>query len=82
MPVRTTRAGEIVLVVEVDAAAERDRLDKEMARLEAELRATETKLNNKSFIDRAPAAVVDEHRQRQKNFADQLATLKQAREKL
>jgi valyl-tRNA synthetase len=39
-------------------------------------------LKNKSFVDRAPAAVVEEHRQRQKDFAAQLAKLKQAREQL
>ena len=77
-----TRAGEVVLVVEVDRAGECERLDKEIAKVEAELKATEAKLNNKSFVDRAPAAVVEEHRQRQQNFSEQLAKLKQAREKL
>jgi valyl-tRNA synthetase len=39
-------------------------------------------LKNKSFVDRAPVAVVEEHRQRKKDFSEQLAKLKQAREKL
>jgi valyl-tRNA synthetase len=81
-PLATTALGEILLVVEVDRTAEGERLDKEIARVEQEIRTVEAKLSNKSFVDRAPAAVVDEHRQRQKNFAEQLAKLKQAREKL
>jgi valyl-tRNA synthetase len=46
------------------------------------LRTVENKLKNKSFVDRAPAAVVEEHRQRLKDFSAQLAKLKQAREGL
>ena len=75
-PVAATSSGELFLVMEVDRAAEGERLDKEIAKLEDELRTVEGKLKNKSFVDRAPAAVVEEHRQRQKNFADQLAKLK------
>ncbi|HEV2994732.1 MAG TPA: hypothetical protein VGW99_02135, partial [Chthoniobacterales bacterium] len=63
-------------------ATERQRLDKEIAKLEEELRAVEAKLKNKSFIDRAPATVIEEHRQRKKNFAEQLTKLKQARDSL
>ncbi|MFN2542055.1 MAG: valine--tRNA ligase [Chthoniobacterales bacterium] len=81
-PVATTAAGELFLIVEVDRLAERERLDKEIAKVEAELRTVEEKLTNKSFVDRAPAAVVEEHRQRQKDFSAQLAQLKAARERL
>ena len=54
-PVATTAAGELFLIVEVDRLAERERLDKEIAKMEAELRMVEEKLTNKSFVDRAPA---------------------------
>ena len=81
-PVAVTAAGELFLVVEVDRAAERDRLDKEIAKLEAELRTVGNKLSNQSFVERAPKEVVEEHRQRQKNFGDQLAKLKEARSNL
>jgi valyl-tRNA synthetase len=40
------------------------------------------KLKNKSFVDRAPAPVVEEHRRRQKDFSEQLAKLKAARDGL
>jgi valyl-tRNA synthetase len=36
-------------------------------------------LENDSFVKRAPAAVVEEHRQRLRDFSAQLAKLKQAR---
>jgi valyl-tRNA synthetase len=78
-PMATTPLGEILLIVEVDREAERERLDREIAKVEAELRTVETKLKNKSFVDRAPAAVVEEHRQRQKDFAEQLKKLREAR---
>ena len=81
-PIATTPLGEILLIVAIDHAAERQRLDNEIAKVEEELRTVEEKLKNKSFVDRAPKRVVELHRQRQKNFAEQLAKLKQAREQL
>ena len=44
---------------EIDVAAERVRLDKEIARLEGEITKANGKLSNASFVERAPAAVVD-----------------------
>jgi valyl-tRNA synthetase len=82
IPVATTPLGELFLIVEIDREAERQRLDKEIAKLEEDLRAVDAKFKNKSFVDRAPATVVEEHRQRQKNFAEQLTKLKQARDQL
>src|SRR5438876_496751 len=82
-PVAVTPLGEIFLTVAAaDRAGERQRLDKEIARIEVEKRAVEEKLGNKSFVDRAPAAVVEEHRQRLKSFSVQLEKLKHAREGL
>jgi valyl-tRNA synthetase len=80
VPVALTPLGELYLVIAAgDKSVERDRLDKEIARLENELRTVEAKLANASFVDRAPAAVVQEHRQRKADFSDQLAQLRQAR---
>lgn len=81
-PIATTALGEILLIVDVDLSAERERLDREIAKVEADLRVVESKLTNKSFVDRAPRDVVELNRQRQKNFAEQLEKLKQARERL
>jgi valyl-tRNA synthetase len=82
-PMSVTPLGEIFLAVAAtDKARERERLDKEIAKIENELRSAENKLKNQSFVDRAPAAVVDEYRKRLKNLSAQLATLRQAREDL
>jgi valyl-tRNA synthetase len=80
VPVAVTPLGDLFLAIAaVDKTAERERLDKEIAKIEAELQAVENKLKNKSFVDRAPPAVVEEHRQRLRDFSAQLAKLKQAR---
>jgi valyl-tRNA synthetase len=46
----------------LDLPAERERLSKEQARLEKERRRTEGKLANPSFVERAPAEIVDKQR--------------------
>jgi len=80
VPVAVTPLGEVHLIIATaDKGAERDRLDKEIARLEGELRTVEAKLSNTSFVERAPAAVVDEHRKRKADFTEQLSQLRQAR---
>ena len=82
-PVAVTPLGEILLATAAaDKAAEGERLDKEIARIEKELRTVEDKLRDKSFVERAPAAVVEEHRQRLRDFSAQLTKLKRAREGL
>jgi valyl-tRNA synthetase len=82
-PVAVTPLGEIFLTVAAaDRAGERQRLDKEVARIEVEVSAVKKRLETKSFVDRAPASVVEEHRRRLKDFSEQLAKLKQAREGL
>jgi valyl-tRNA synthetase len=63
------------LHVEIDVAAERERLGKEVSRLELEISKAEGKLGNESFVARAPASVVEQERAR-------LAELKQARDRL
>jgi valyl-tRNA synthetase len=79
MPMATTSGGELVLVLEIDLAAENQRLDKEIEKLEIELRTVRAKLDKASFVERAPAAVVAEHRQREKDFSAQIEKLKKAR---
>jgi valyl-tRNA synthetase len=84
MPVGTivgiSKMGEIgIKVASRDRDAERARLDKEIAKIEKEVRTVEDKLRDKSFVERAPAAVVEEHRRRLRDFSAQLTKLKQAR---
>jgi valyl-tRNA synthetase len=79
-PVAITPLGEIFLAIGAgDKARERQRLDKEISKIESEVRTVEAKLQNKSFIERAPGAVVEKHRRRLADFTAQLAKLKQAR---
>ena len=82
-PVAVTPRGDIFLPIAAgDQARERERLDKEIARIEQEARTVETKLQNNAFVERAPAAVVEDHRRRLNDLNAQLAKLKQAREGL
>ena len=79
-PVAVTPLGEILLAISAaDKTRERERLDKEITKVANDLRALEAKLQNSSFIDRAPAAVVEDHRRRLKDLSGQLAKLEQAR---
>jgi valyl-tRNA synthetase len=78
-PVAVVGPHRVMLHVEVDPAAERERLSKESARLEGEIQKAKEKLANRSFVDKAPAKVVDEHRAR---LAAHEATLAKLREQL
>jgi valyl-tRNA synthetase len=65
----------LALYVEVDAAAERDRLDKEIKRLQGEIAKAEAKLANAGFVARAPAAVVDQEKRRAAEFTATMVRL-------
>ncbi len=79
VPVAMTPLGQVFIPLEgvVDLSAEKERLTKEIAKLEAEIDTVRKKLGNESFVARAPAAVVAEHRQREKDFLGKLAQLRE-----
>jgi len=82
-PVAVTPFGELFLAIAAaDQVRERERLDTQIAKVDEEIRTVEAKLQNNAFVERAPAAVVEEHRRRLKDLNGQLAQLKQAREGL
>jgi len=74
-PVAVQGAMRLALEVQIDRAAEQARLAKEIARLRGEIAKAEAKLGNPGFAARAPAAVVEQERQRLSEFSQTLRRL-------
>ena len=81
-PIAIVGETRLMLQVQIDLAVERERLDKEIARLRSEIGKSESKLANDSFVARAPAAVVEQERKRLTDFVATLAKLQPQRERL
>ncbi|HXU43300.1 MAG TPA: valine--tRNA ligase [Burkholderiales bacterium] len=81
-PVAVIGSARMMLFKTVDPAAERTRLAKEVTRLETEIVKARAKLGNTSFVDRAPAKVVEQERERLAGFEASLSKLKEQLQKL
>ncbi len=66
----------LCLHMQVDAAAEKNRLGKEVARLEGEIGKANNNLGNAAFVAKAPPAVIEQARKRVADFVSTLAKVK------
>lgn len=78
-PVAVVGEARLCLFMEIDIAAEKARLAKESARLQGEIAKAQGKLANEGFVARAPAAVIEQEKQRVAEFG---ATLEKVQAQL
>ena len=62
----------------IDFGKERERLDREMAQIDARISGIDNKLGNERFLTRAPAEVVEDQREQRSELAGRRAALKGA----
>ena len=76
-PTALTPLGELFMPLEglVDVEAERSRIRKELEKIEKESAKCRAKLSNESFVQRAPAAVVEQEQARLKEWEAKAAQL-------
>jgi len=75
-PVAVVGEARLCLHMEIDVAAEKARLSKEVARIEGEITKASAKLSNEAFVAKAPAAVLDQEKKRVADFSATLARLR------
>ncbi|NYT85780.1 valine--tRNA ligase [Pollutimonas harenae] len=81
-PVQIVGTTQLMLHVEIDVEAERIRLSKEIERLQNEITKANGKLSNASFVERAPAAVVEQEKNRVAQFGETLTKVQEQLAKL
>ena len=76
-PAVPTPLGELLLPLAglVDASAERERLDRELAKVAAELGKVRAKLGDANFAAKVPPKVLSEHEQRERDWAEKQTQL-------
>ena len=77
VPTALTPVGKIYLPLDglIDLDAERNRLGRELAKAEDELKKVNAKLTNENFVTRAPESVVTEMRERQEQWQERVDEL-------
>jgi valyl-tRNA synthetase len=72
----STSFGELLLKSVVNKEKEKERIKKEIENLEKIIKSTETKLNNKEFVERAPEKVVNMEKEKLASAQSELKKLK------
>jgi len=67
----------LCLFMEIDVAAEKIRLSKEVTRLEGEIAKANGKLGNEAFVAKAPVAVIEQEKKRVADFGTTLIKLRE-----
>lgn len=81
-PVAIVRDFKLMLKIEVNVEAERERLSKEITRIQAEVSKAQAKISNPSFVKQAPTQVVEQEKDRLVTFNKKLDHLTLQLEKL
>jgi valyl-tRNA synthetase len=81
-PVAIAGAFRLMLKIEIDKEAERERIRGEIERIQAEADKAQAKLSNRKFVERAPQRVVEQERERLENFRVTLSGLNTQLERL
>ena len=81
-PVAVVGEARLCLFMEVDVAAEKIRLAKEVTRLETEITKANGKLSNEAFVAKAPPAVIEQEKKRVADFSATLSKLKEQLQRL
>jgi len=75
-PVAMVGGARLCLFIEVDVAAEKIRLGKEITRLEGEIVKAQNKLGNEAFVAKAPPAVIELETKRVTDFSDTVVKMR------
>ena len=81
-PVMLLKDFKLMLKVEVNVEEEKERITKELNRIQIEIQKANGKLQNASFVDRAPEAVVVQEKKRLKEFTETFEKLEAQLKKL
>ena len=81
-PVAIVDNFKLMFNIQIDVASEKNRLKKEINRITLELKKAQGKLSNDAFINKAPAEVIEQERERSDKFSDELERFKSQLDRL